>query len=975
MKKKLIFIASMILIMVCFLALTVNAECTDGCSGQTVVSLGDKGYLGNIEVNVVCTKCDEVLKIDTIQPMFETLGYSYNESGSMLQQYGANREAIAKYEELTGEKVKFGAVCATRNHVDGNPLNDDGTPVSDKVMSADFTSTKYDVFDVKVSNIPDGYRDNTDVICCAYIVAGGQVTYIDNGIEKHNADANSFNRVTEKVDNKEKEIAGLTNIKIINGARYKVLSVSDMELAKWSFWQSDAASNYTKLNTGTGTTHLKFYATKKYTKNELPNGTIILIADGWGYRPEGWINDAKNNGENDTTNPRPKTVYKSVIVDDAWWGSFTSRAFNITPGNAIPESVTAEDIYEIFKIYVPIGTVEQGTGAVVPPSVSEPQKPIDPTEDKTKQAWDDDGALKILAIGNSFSVDSMQYVYEVAEAAGVKEIVLGNLYIGGCTLATHLSNATNDSASYTYYKNTSGTWATTNDYKISTAVQSDDWDFISFQQASGYSGVADTYDNLQALIDIVEPLNPSARLVWHMTWAYQQDSTHSDFGKYDKDQTTMYNAIINAVQTKILTNSKIEAVIPAGTAIQNVRTSYVGDTLTRDGYHLSYDYGRYIGSLTFVKALTGLSIDNISYAPDGVTEDKILIAIEAVNNAILKPYEVTNSTYAEEPDDSETTNPDEGGTDTPTEPEGLVRVDYLDWKAGAFWNSTDNEFHSIRIGTSDNSPNFWATRVFTNEQLPVGSVIEIASGWQYRPDAWVTYGVKNNSRPGNVTTASITVTEEWWGSFTARGFNISKTSGASIKDLSEDEINSVFKIYVPESAYEKNKEPEVVEEESIVNAQGLVYSKNCVSEVTVIDGVEYRALTAEAMGLTPFSYYWSEQLVNELYKADANTAKKYFATKVFERDELVDGTLIWVADGWQYRPEGWIGNNTNSGSSRPGNTSTDKIVDSTWWGSYDTRAFNISMSGAPELAPNGYDTVEEVYEYFKIYIPVDKIAE
>jgi hypothetical protein len=79
----------------------------------------------------------------------------------------------------------------------------------------------------------------------------------------------------------------------------------------------------------------------------------------------------------------------------------------------------------------------------------------------------------------------------------------------------------------------------------------------------------------------------------------------------------MYNAIVNAVNTKILTNNDIAIVIPSGTSIQNVRTSFIGD-MTRDGYHLSYGIGRYIASMTYVKALTGLSIDNSKTVPSDV---------------------------------------------------------------------------------------------------------------------------------------------------------------------------------------------------------------------------------------------------------------------------------------------------------------------------------------------------------------------
>ena len=49
-------------------------------------------------------------------------------------------------------------------------------------------------------------------------------------------------------------------------------------------------------------------------------------------------------------------------------------------------------------------------------------------------------SLKILAIGNSFSVDAMEHLYGIAKDGGVENVLLGNLYIGGCSLATHAKN-------------------------------------------------------------------------------------------------------------------------------------------------------------------------------------------------------------------------------------------------------------------------------------------------------------------------------------------------------------------------------------------------------------------------------------------------------------------------------------------------------------------------------------------------------
>lgn len=268
---------------------------------------------------------------------------------------------------------------------------------------------------------------------------------------------------------------------------------------------------------------------------------------------------------------------------------------------------------------------------------------------------DGDGVLELLAIGNSFSVDALQYFYQIARDLGVKEIVVGNLYVGGCSLKTHLENAHGDKGAYTYFYNDNGTWKTTANYKISTALKSRTWDCISLQQQSTYSGIDEVYDrDLQPMIDYVKGMindegnanrTPNAKLVWHMTWAYAQSSTQGGFANYDNDQMTMYNAIVGAVERKVASNDNIIDIIPNATAVQNSRTSKLGDTTTRDGNHLSLDYGRYLAGLMFVKVVTGLSIDNVTYKPDGVDEDQRLIAIESVNNAYAKPFDFTTSQY------------------------------------------------------------------------------------------------------------------------------------------------------------------------------------------------------------------------------------------------------------------------------------------------------------------------------------------
>ena len=321
---------------------------------------------------------------------------------------------------------------------------------------------------------------------------------------------------------------------------------------------------------------------------------------------------------------------------------------------------------------------------------------------------------------------------------------------------------------------------------------------------------------------------------------------------------------------------------------------------------------------------------------------------------------------------TEPENPPVDPTPEPEEPkdplDGLVRVEYMDWLALSYWNPTESVNHSIRITTASNSNQFWSTRTFTKEQLPVGSVIIVESGSQYRVLSWTTFGQKG-TRSSQITTNMIVIDEAWWGSNTVKAFNISYTNNANMSAVTEDEINAMFKIYVPESAADANKAPTQEEPEE---PKGTVSSSDCVADVTVINGKEYRALTIEAMGLIQRAYYFSTSDTKSDLTTTDDTSKNYYATKIFEKAFIVDGAVIYIGTGWQYRPEGWQELDKKNSSSRPGNISTEYVtVDSTWWGNYNYRGFNISKTNGSIMST----TPEQVYEVFKIYIPVENIAD
>ncbi|WP_178983365.1 DUF4886 domain-containing protein [Winogradskyella helgolandensis] len=264
---------------------------------------------------------------------------------------------------------------------------------------------------------------------------------------------------------------------------------------------------------------------------------------------------------------------------------------------------------------------------------------------------ENDGILKILAIGNSFSEDALEaYFWGIANAEG-KQVIVGNMYVGSASLDTHAANATSDSNSYSYRKiDLDGNRTVTSGVSISEAVADEDWDYISFQQASYDSGLFNTFINpLSSLYNVVkgQTTNPCTKYILHKTWAYAQNSTHSGFANYNNDQMTMFNGIIESYSQaeNIIPTDKV---IPVANAIQNARTSFLGDGFTRDGYHLN-DLGQYIASCTWYEMMFGESVIGNSYDPEGISPYYKELAQQAAHEAALNPNEITVLTDFENP--------------------------------------------------------------------------------------------------------------------------------------------------------------------------------------------------------------------------------------------------------------------------------------------------------------------------------------
>ncbi len=284
-------------------------------------------------------------------------------------------------------------------------------------------------------------------------------------------------------------------------------------------------------------------------------------------------------------------------------------------------------------------------------------------------------SVKILAIGNSFSNDTvLDYLPQMLKEAGVKHFKLGNLYHSGCSLQMHVSYTLGEQKAYQLYTRTEqdSKWKSTkkNAATMEDALKEEQWDYISFQHGKSKTGVEDSYHPaLDVLEYYVRRSQPQAALGWNFTWAAGKDCTRAAVKKYyDGDQMKMYDMSIAATKSQLLTDPEIRFVMPVGTAIQNARTSFLGDRLNRDGYHLNKGIGRYIAALTWCCMLTKVDPDQIAYLPETLVKDEkdyklegldmtnpgLLealgkVARESVRNAIAKPYEITQSQYTTAP--------------------------------------------------------------------------------------------------------------------------------------------------------------------------------------------------------------------------------------------------------------------------------------------------------------------------------------
>lgn len=259
--------------------------------------------------------------------------------------------------------------------------------------------------------------------------------------------------------------------------------------------------------------------------------------------------------------------------------------------------------------------------------------------------------LRVLAIGNSYTVDALYYANQILAGAGIDNTTYSVYYLhySGATLE-HWWNvaAQEDSLEMSFCAGQrmpveSGTLKD---------LLAQDWDVITFQQYSGYSIKYGTFNPwLRQLIDFVMQYCPNEEVTfaWQMAWSYN-DIVEPSMSSY-------YRWLLIGLATKqMIVSDGIDLIIPVGTAIQKARNTSLNSEsqLTCDGKHLDIGIGRYIAACTWVETLfapvydfsinNNMVVPNMGDVPEArfvsqpVTEDNRSLCQQCAISAVQSPF-------------------------------------------------------------------------------------------------------------------------------------------------------------------------------------------------------------------------------------------------------------------------------------------------------------------------------------------------
>lgn len=258
----------------------------------------------------------------------------------------------------------------------------------------------------------------------------------------------------------------------------------------------------------------------------------------------------------------------------------------LTPDSTMsPDEITAADIDRNGIIDISDVT------ALIDKTITPDSLPSTPD---TKNKPD---TLNVIIIGNSFACDAYFYVPFIMRNVAPKLKVTMHIFNqSGATLGDQWSLLSENKKYHSYHVyNGSGVWwsSRTNEFSVADILKSNrnSINLVLLQQGSAESANQQSYQPY--VNDIVHALKDSigshVEVGFLLTPAYPQDSWWlTTLGSNGLTSNEMYELTAKAIR-KTLDTSDVNFIIPAGTAIQNARTTALDSIGKWQYHHLSCD--------------------------------------------------------------------------------------------------------------------------------------------------------------------------------------------------------------------------------------------------------------------------------------------------------------------------------------------------------------------------------------------------
>ena len=466
---------------------------------------------------------------------------------------------------------------------------------------------KASIADGKVKLSPDSFKTSAPWNVTFSAPEGGNKWYSNTMYLKNSFSFNGSENVNKYAITGEAE----------GGKECMFVAFEDGKLVINGSYKGDVLNGYiTSLN----------FTAPKSGNIELSSDTLTCMKDG-----PYWA-----NGSVHTTTfsiKKNDSVLKTVTVNYAsgnpsgWYVDGVEQA-EATP--VFPTVYAKVEKGDILTVEVTQGGKSNKSCAAITPIISY-------LENQTTES------IKALAIGNSLTEEATAYLHTAFSAIGVNDIKIG-AYISENALSAYADEITSDSFSLTgaYTLCDNGVSGTAEQLTLKAAAEKAEWDVVILQSSS--QDLNNTEFN--KTIAAIKKCFPNAKLAYYGTAVPFGDDTH-----YAKHTDISDKAVLNVIDS-------VDYYIPAGTAIENCRTSYLGNRLKISGGSIidgfQSDNGtmsetaKLIAAMTFAEELcdqvADWKYDSFSDVIKNETEFEIVKA--AVRRAVMRPYRVTQ--YAED---------------------------------------------------------------------------------------------------------------------------------------------------------------------------------------------------------------------------------------------------------------------------------------------------------------------------------------